>query len=177
MKYFYEEYFYPLTWYDNDKPISTYQSGIEFWPINSLYNTPEQESLDANLRKLFNITHSVTYLEKNDNFLEIFRFFSDNNQIYLLDLKILWHFIFYFKEHRFIKSIPVKRYYLKGKLNNVYLTHHEREYLHWYIQGKTCEEIAIIFGVSKKTIENTIYKIKQKLRCYKQLLLSSRQFS
>lgn len=42
MKYFYEECFYPLTWYDNDIPISTYRSGIEFWPINSLYNTLKQ---------------------------------------------------------------------------------------------------------------------------------------
>lgn len=198
MQYFYEEGFYPLTWYDNDKPISSYRSGIELWPIKSLYNTKEQELLDINICKLFNITHSVTYLEKTDKFLEIFRFFSDNNQIYLFDFNVFCHFIFYFKESMqkfiftcnhecfkvpvkreisvkmgdnencFLQLVPVKKYYIKGKFDKVYLTQHEKNCVHWCAQGKSSEEIAMILGISKKTIESRIYKIKEKLDCYKQ---------
>ena len=78
MRYFYEECFYPLTWYDNEKPIATYQSGIELWPINSLYNTSEQESLAVSMRQLFNVTQSITFLEKHRKYLEVVRFFSND---------------------------------------------------------------------------------------------------
>ena len=96
IKYFYEEGFYPLTWYDNDKSILNYRSGIELWPINSLYNSPEQESLANDMRQLFNITHSITYLNKEHHFLEIIRFFSNDSSIYLLNFKIFVHFDFLF---------------------------------------------------------------------------------
>lgn len=98
MKYFYEEGLYPLGWYDNDKPISIYQSGWEFWPIKALYNNQAQKLTDDNLEKLFNVTQSVTCIEKCNEFIEFYRFFSDNKSIYSIQKRLLQHFIFYFKE-------------------------------------------------------------------------------
>ena len=198
MQYFYEEGFYPLTWYDNNKPITSYRPGVEFWPMKSLYNTREQVFLDTNLFQLFKIAHSITYLEKNQKFLEIFRFFSNDNLIYLLDRKIFYHFMFYFKDNMqkyisrsredcfkvplklepseiveakadyVVESLPIKKYYLKGKYEKVYLTCSERNCLNWCIQGKTSAEIGLILGISKRTVENNIQKIKEKFDCYKQ---------
>lgn len=203
MEYFYQEGFYPLTWYDHDKPISIHRSGIEFWPINSLYNTPEQETLDKNMCKLFNISQSITFLEKNTNFLDISRFLFGSTRIYLFNDRIFHHFIFYFRENaqklmnqchdqriivpisnkkiaineenenNFMNSISIKKYYLYGKPDNTYLTVHEKNCLHWCIQGKTYEEIGLILGTSKRTVENHIYKIKEKLNCYKQSQLAA----
>lgn len=33
--------------------------------------------------------------------------------------------------------------------------------------------MAIIFGISKKTVENSVHKIKEKLNCYKQSQLAA----
>lgn len=72
------------------------------------------------------------------------------------------------KEDSFVESIPVKRYYLSGKFEKVYLTQQEKNCIHWCVKGKSSEEIAMLLGIGKKTVENRIYKIKEKLNCYKQ---------
>jgi DNA-binding CsgD family transcriptional regulator len=204
MQYFYEECFYPLTWYDHNKPLSANTSGFEFWPINSLYNTPEQESLASDMNKLFHINQSITYLSKSLHSWEIFRFFSDSKLIYCVSPRILFHFMFYFRENMrelivnaqhekihvplakeninvhlskenencVLKRTPVKRYYLHGELGKSYLTAREKDCLYWCTEGKNSEETSIILGIGRRTVENNIQKIKEKLNCYKQSQLA-----
>ncbi len=200
MQFFYEECFYPITWYDNDKSFTTNSYSFEFWPIKSLFNSAEQELLDQNLHNLFDISQSIAYLDKNKHFLEIFRFFSNNKSIYHIKRGVLFHFMFYFKENmqkiiehskqesfyvpsntnkvcnspskenedNIINLMPIKRYYLRGELSKMYLTRREKDCLHWCLQGKNSEETSNILGISKKTVENTLQKIKEKFNCYKQ---------
>jgi DNA-binding CsgD family transcriptional regulator len=59
-------------------------------------------------------------------------------------------------------SKPQKRYYLG---DNTYLTPCEVECLRWLSLGKTAEEIAIITETSKRTVEEHISHIKEKLHC------------
>jgi DNA-binding CsgD family transcriptional regulator len=202
MQYFYEECFYPLTWYDHNKPLVQQSSHFEFWPISALYNSKEQNDLDHNVQTLFGISQSVTYLEKTLHFLEVFRFFSNDKIIYQIDSDRLFRFIYYFREsmQRFIvqakkesifvpivedpaldkktvenevnfaELMPINRYYLPESKN--YITLRERDCLYWCAQGKSSEEISIILGISKRTVENNLQKIKEKLNCCKQTQLA-----
>lgn len=99
MQYFYEEHFYPLTWYDHNRPFLIGRSIFEFWPVKKLYNTPEQDLLDKNIRQLFRIDQSITYLEVSSSFWEVFRFYSNNKFIYYLNPQLLIRFMFFFKEN------------------------------------------------------------------------------
>lgn len=201
MQYIYEEGFYPLTWYEHNKPIVHQESHFEFWPIQALFNNKEQNDLDNNLKRLFNISQSVTYLEKNLNFLEVFRFFSNDKNIYHINQTTLVHFIYYFREkmqkfiaqakqesffvpeeksffdNKFVENenncvqcMPINRYYFPENTN--YITIRERDCLYWCAQGKSSEEISLILGISKRTVENNIQKIKEKLNCCKQTQLA-----
>lgn len=78
-----------------------------------------------------------------------------------------------FLENQCLKSMSVKRYYFNNLTAEQYLTQKEKECLHWCIEGKTAQEIAMILGTSRKTTENHIQKIKEKLDCYKQSRLSA----
>jgi DNA-binding CsgD family transcriptional regulator len=49
--------------------------------------------------------------------------------------------------------------------NKYYLTDGERQCLSWLRKGKSADMIAIILGVSRKTIERHISSIKQKYQC------------
>ena len=51
------------------------------------------------------------------------------------------------------------------------LTHRELECIQWLIKGKSASEIALILGVTKRTIETHIENIKSKVNCYKQFQL------
>ena len=77
------------------------------------------------------------------------------------------------KEKSFLKLIPIKRYYLKGEFDQIYLTYSEKNCLHWCVQGKSYEETATILGISRKTVENNIQKIKDKLDFRKQSQLAT----
>lgn len=46
------------------------------------------------------------------------------------------------------------------------LTMREKECLEWLVKGKTAHEMALILGISKRTSEKHIEKIKEKLGCY-----------
>ena len=98
IKYFYEESFYPFTWYDNDNSISIYQSGWEFYPIRYLNSTEQEKMISHDLNKFFNFQHSLTYLQKQEEFFDMYHFLSSDSSIYKLSQKFFRHFIFYFKE-------------------------------------------------------------------------------
>lgn len=107
MQYFYEECHYPFAWYDNDKPIFIYRSGVEFYPIRYLQSTEQEKTISGDLDKFFNVRHSLTYLQKQEEFLDIYHFLSNDSSIYKLSQKIFRHFIFYFREQaRLLLQIP-----------------------------------------------------------------------
>ena len=59
-----------------------------------------------------------------------------------------------------------KRYYLSSSSDgSTYLTKVEMEICFWIYKGKTTEEIAIIVGGSKRTVEKHIENIKYKFFC------------
>jgi DNA-binding CsgD family transcriptional regulator len=47
----------------------------------------------------------------------------------------------------------------------IFLTAKENECVEWYFKGKTSSEIAILMGISKRTVETHMEKIKRKLKC------------
>lgn len=52
--------------------------------------------------------------------------------------------------------------------SKMYLSKKEIECVNWMIKGKSSSEMAIILGISKRTIETHMNSIKRKLNCYKQ---------
>ncbi len=50
-----------------------------------------------------------------------------------------------------------------SKINNYYFSKRETECLHYYVQGKTSKEIAVILQLSKRTVENYLQNIKDKI--------------
>lgn len=71
----------------------------------------------------------------------------------------------------FALEITPARHYLSDDDKEVYLTQKEMECIQWCIHGKSSEEIAMILGVSKRTVEAHLENMKQKLNCYKQFQL------
>lgn len=51
------------------------------------------------------------------------------------------------------------------QINLAELTNREIEVLKWLVEGKTIPAIAIILGISTRTIEKYVYNIKEKLYC------------
>jgi DNA-binding CsgD family transcriptional regulator len=68
------------------------------------------------------------------------------------------------------KQMPINRYYLCER-RNTYLTQREIECVKWYVVGKTAEEIAIIYDISKRTVEAHLESVKKKLNCSAKSLL------
>lgn len=69
-----------------------------------------------------------------------------------------------FDKGSMIGSLPVNRYYVEGE---TYLTHREVECMKWAVQGKSAEEISMILGTAKRTIEIHLNNAKEKLGCCK----------
>lgn len=198
MQYYYEEGNYETTWHDNSNPASAYQSRCNIWAIKSLANSIDQKQLEQNLRKFFNLTQGVAYIFKQVDSLELFDFSDSDFHVYDINPDIYRRFMFYFKEQAYkiirdahyekirvpitksssncktpneeqlIKSMPIKKYHLNGNLEGKYLTCREVNCINWCVKGKSAEEIAILLGTSKKTIERHMENIKQKLNCTKQ---------
>lgn len=66
---------------------------------------------------------------------------------------------------QFYEAIQPQRLYID---DNSYLTAKEIECLQWCIRGKTAAEIGLLLGITKRTVESHLDKIKLKLNCYKQ---------
>lgn len=57
------------------------------------------------------------------------------------------------KKLQFSKSTKIKRYYLRGLYQGLYLTNREVESLTWTVLGKSSDEIAKLLYISKRTVE------------------------
>lgn len=71
----------------------------------------------------------------------------------------------------FIWHINANKCYLKNLTEEVCLTKREGQCLSWFLKGKTMNEIAIIEGISKRTVEAHTEQAKRKLGCYKSFQL------
>lgn len=68
----------------------------------------------------------------------------------------------------FFNNTQIHRYYLNGDSSEAYLTTKEAICLHWLMQGKSVEVIAILENNATKTIQRHIENIKVKFNCQKQ---------
>lgn len=71
------------------------------------------------------------------------------------------------KIERFLKGIATNKYYLLRDPYNRYLTQREYECIKWLILGKSADEIGMILGISRRTVEDYIKNIKFNFNCRK----------
>ncbi len=72
------------------------------------------------------------------------------------------------------KLFPIKKFYFQLNGECLYLTKREIDISTWVLKGKSNEEIGIILGISKRTVETHMERIKIKLNCFKQTQLVMR---
>jgi DNA-binding CsgD family transcriptional regulator len=63
-------------------------------------------------------------------------------------------------------SIKSKKYYLGDQYKDIYFTQRQIECMVLFLQNKTNEEVGVIMGISKKTVEAHSIKMKEKLNCF-----------
>lgn len=68
----------------------------------------------------------------------------------------------------FLKLLPVKRYYLTGEYQDVFVTYKELLCLRELIKGFTQEEIGQALEISRRTVEYRLNSLKAKLNCRNQ---------
>jgi len=123
------------------------------------------------------------YLNNLDIFEHFFFYFRDkanalimeqqNNTIKPLDLMERWKTEQNSNNSKnkkfldFLEETAIKRYYIGSYGGDTYLTRKEVQCIYWASLGKNSEEIGIIMGCSKKTIEAHVDNIKNKLDCTK----------
>lgn len=64
-----------------------------------------------------------------------------------------------------ISRTPVKRYYLQGKYQGMYLTKRQRDVLLLFLQNKSAAEIAKALKLSERTIEDYSRALRSKFGC------------
>lgn len=74
-------------------------------------------------------------------------------------------------KEQLLSVIQSSRHYLPYDPEGRYLTNTEYNCISWLLKGKTADEIAIITGVSKRTIETHITRMKDKFNCNKTISL------
>jgi DNA-binding CsgD family transcriptional regulator len=76
--------------------------------------------------------------------------------------------------HKLVMQLPIhsltafpednkKKYFLRGKYKNIYLTKREAECAFFMLQGKTTKKIAMILQLSPRSVEDILVRIKDKL--------------
>ncbi len=98
-----------------------------------------------------NLTFLPNNLAQSD---ESFNFFNKNNLV-----------------SDFLSHINAHKCYLKTLSEEVLLTKREGQCLSWLLKGKSMQEVAMIEGISKRTVEAHMEQTKRKLGCYKSFQL------
>lgn len=70
----------------------------------------------------------------------------------------------------FNKETQLNRFYIQGEQ---YITHRELECLYWLSSGKTLDQIAVILGITLRTVKAHIKNIKEKFNCNNQFQLGT----
>ena len=64
------------------------------------------------------------------------------------------------------KRIKPKRYYLQGELSECYLTRRELQCVQGVLMGHTMASVAIMLGLSRRTVEFYLKNVKYKLQVH-----------
>lgn len=145
--------------------------------------------------KCFSLGHSFTIVRHDIDGSKHYYDFSAAlgnhkiNHTYLQSMDFLKNFILYFTDNINSHSQLKKGYDFKSNIkkqsndieqtvspfplstnriyftHNKYLTKREFECLHWLADGKTIDAIAMILGITQRTVKAHIVSIKQKLNC------------
>lgn len=67
----------------------------------------------------------------------------------------------------FLSQTKTKRYFINTLRGDIYLTRQEVKCIYWNVIGKSADEISMILGSSKRTVETHLDHVKQKLGCGK----------
>ena len=65
----------------------------------------------------------------------------------------------------FLRQTNIERYYLLNQEHDIYLTKREAECAVCAIEGATAKQVAKQLGISFRTVESHLQKIKAKLNC------------
>ncbi|NRB10681.1 MAG: helix-turn-helix transcriptional regulator [Rickettsiaceae bacterium] len=68
-------------------------------------------------------------------------------------------------DKRFTSNLKHKKYILTSEFSPLSLTKKQKECLAWVIRGKTNKEIVYLMGISCRTVDEHIQKMKLKLDC------------
>ncbi|NRB10778.1 MAG: hypothetical protein HRU35_04090 [Rickettsiaceae bacterium] len=68
-------------------------------------------------------------------------------------------------DRKFITNLKPKQYILTPEFSPLPISQRQQECLSWFIRGKTAKEIALILGISYRTVEIHIQTIKHRLGC------------
>jgi PAS domain S-box-containing protein len=134
------------------------------------FNIIEHQTL-PNGKKMVLLTNKAPIFDKKNNVKGIIANSVDiteaiNKQIHLLDKKSNLESLE--KSVAFqdiLKQIQQKRYYLTGKFKNIYLTKREAECILCLARGFTNKQMAGILGISNRTVETLMEKLRIKLNC------------
>jgi len=144
------------------------------------------DSLDTNdiilkdSRDLIQVDHGITIIHHTEEGTGFFNFgqrYADlsNLNIIINSFPILDKFILYFYENtknlfKVAKSNsliiePNVTFTPKKSPSRSFLTQREKDCVDWYLSGKNSGEIALILGISRRTVETHIENIKLKFNC------------
>lgn len=76
------------------------------------------------------------------------------------------------KRESILEKMHVKRYYLTGRYEGVFISEKELDCLKELVKGKTQEEIGNTLSISRRTVEYRLNNLKSKLQCSNQAQLA-----
>jgi DNA-binding CsgD family transcriptional regulator len=97
-RFFYELGHHKELWFDGEFPTYLVK-GWHTWDVmRVVHYGGEVSSLEKEINKLLNLYYGLTFVTKGLDHFEIYTFDSNSPNIYLIDKKLLEHFIIYFKD-------------------------------------------------------------------------------
>jgi DNA-binding CsgD family transcriptional regulator len=150
--------------------IQTYQDCTEFFHFGT--DTKDQSIINFYLNHIDTLKRFMLYFkDKSWDIIEGLaqcRIILPNDEHYYPDKTE-----YYQNAQCFNKLIEINRYFISDTRSDIYLTKREMQCLKWYNDGKTAEEIGIICGISKRTVESYLVSIKNKLQRFNKRQLIS----
>ncbi len=174
-----------------EQPISEYDNSTLTW--SSIANTDIESDLSVN----FNVIPTVTVIEKGNHFCDFYHYGSPANNYKANssdNIEDLERFVFSFKDKAnslihnsdlivfpewqnfqslektsslSTPALDINKYLFNDGKICTYLTKKEIECLKLIVRGKSADEIALIFNLSRRTVESHIDNMKQKFNCVK----------
>ena len=193
LKNYYDKQHYNFS--RSDKKPSSYINGYGIWDAWDK-NDISALTIGKDAIENFDYAHGITFTKRFKSHTIIFEFATQLNNwkinnLYLSNIDLLQNFIVFFNEktEKIIKKTNMHAFRLEKSSNDevqddmysaklvlpknskelfLYqpLTKQELVCVNWLIKGKTMKEMALILGISSRTVEKHIIHIKEKLHCY-----------